>query len=200
VRLLVAANRLEASGLLAGGIPEGIRHVLGRRLNRLPEAVNAILAAACVQGREFDLDVVARAAGLSSDEVLDSLEEAMDARLVAEAGTRPGRFRFAHALVRETLEVRLLEEALAVLGETDGILRARVLGRLAKALQSSADPDRRVGLSETAVAMARRIGDPVALAAVLYDRHMATWRPGTCWSAAPSPARSCSSPRRAATA
>ena len=65
-----------------------------------------------------------------------------------------------------------------MLGETDSILRARVLGRLAKALQSSPDPDRRAGLSETAVAMARRIGDPVALAAVLYDRHMATWAPG----------------------
>jgi len=330
VRLLVAEDRLEASGLLTGGIPEGIRHVIGRRLNRLPEAVNASLAVACVQGREFDLDVVARAAGLPSDDVLDALEEAMDARLVTEAGTRPGRFRFAHALVRETLydelpvrqrrrlhdqvgaalaelraddleaqlaelahhfsqaarpgrarqavvyarqagdramevlayeeaaghyeralraldlqeptdqaercelllalaaarmaagevadararyeraatlakrtgdgeqlaraafglgveftagtvdelEVRLLEEALAVLGETDSILRARVLGRLAKALQSSPDPDRRAGLSETAVAMARRIGDPVALAAVLYDRHMATWAPG----------------------
>jgi tetratricopeptide (TPR) repeat protein len=78
----------------------------------------------------------------------------------------------------DELEVRLLEEALAVLGETDSILRARVLGRLAKALQSSPDPDRRAGLSESAVAMARRIGDPVPLAAVLYDRHMATWAPG----------------------
>jgi class 3 adenylate cyclase len=102
VRLLAAEHRLEASGLLGGGVPEGVRHVIGRRLNRLPEAVNACLAVACVQGREFDLDVVARAAGLPSDEVLDALEEAMDARLVTE-GTRPGRFRFAHALVRETL-------------------------------------------------------------------------------------------------
>jgi class 3 adenylate cyclase len=34
VRLLAAEHRLEASGLLAGGVPEGIRHVIGRRLNR----------------------------------------------------------------------------------------------------------------------------------------------------------------------
>ena len=53
-----------------------------------------------------------------------------------------------------------------------------MLGRLAKALQSAPDPDRRSGLSGQAVAMARRIGDPVTLAAVLYDRHMATWAPG----------------------
>jgi hypothetical protein len=78
----------------------------------------------------------------------------------------------------DELKVRLLEETLAVLGETDTLLRARVLGRLAKALQAEPDPARRAALSETAVAMARRIGDPVALAAVLYDRHMATWAPG----------------------
>jgi predicted ATPase len=103
VRLLVAENRLDAPGLLAVGVPEGIRHVIGRRLNRLPPSVNACLAVACVQGREFDLDVVARASGQPTDAVLDGFEEAMDARLVTESGTRPGRFRFAHALVRETL-------------------------------------------------------------------------------------------------
>jgi len=330
VRLLVAENRLEASGLLAVGVPEGIRHVIGRRLNRLSEEANASLAVACVQGREFDLDIVARAASLPTEVVLDSLEEATDARLVAEAGTRPGRFRFAHALLRETLyeelsvrqrrqlhervgaalaelraddleahlaelahhfsqaarpghatqalgyakqagdwamgvlafeqaaghyeralralelqdpndhaercelllalgaarmaagevtaarvqyeraaalarqmgdgqrlaraafglgveftagivddlEIQLLEEALAVLGEADSVLRARVLGRLAKGLQTSPDRNRRVQLSEEAVAMARRIGDPTTLAAVLYDRHLATWGPG----------------------
>ena len=330
VRLLVAENRLEASKLLAAGIPEGIRHVIGRRLNRLSEEANTSLAVACVQGREFDLDIVARAASLPTEVVLDSLEEAADARLVAEAGTRPGRFRFAHALLRETLyeelsvrqrrqlhervgaalaelraddleahlaelayhfsqaarpgratqalgytrqagdramevlayeqaaghyeralqaldlqdpndhtercelllalggarmaagevtaarvqferaaalarqlgdgdrlaraafglgveftagtvddlEIRLLEEALGLLGEADSVLRARVLGRLAKGLQASPHRNRRVQLSEEAVAMARRIGDLTTLAAVLYDRHLATWEPG----------------------
>ena len=99
VRLLAAERRLEAGGLPGAGIPEGIRHVIGRRLNRLSDAANTGLAAASVQGRDFDLDVVARVTGLPPDEVLDFLEEAMDARLVAEharalrAGKAPGLVR-----------------------------------------------------------------------------------------------------------
>jgi predicted ATPase len=103
VRLLAAEQRLEAGGLRDAGIPEGIRHVIGRRLSRLSEAANASLAAASVQGRDFDLDVVARATGASTGDALDALEEAMDARLVVEVESRPGRFRFAHAVVHETL-------------------------------------------------------------------------------------------------
>ena len=330
VRLLAAEDHLDASGLLVAGVPEGIRHVIGRRLNGLSGPANATLAVASVQGRDFDLDVVARASNLPAEGVLDSLEEATEEHLVAEVSAKPGRFRFAHALVRETLydelsvrqrrqlheqvgtalaelradeldahlaelahhfsqaarpgnaaaallyarkagdramevlayeqaaghyeralqalgyqdpggqaercelllalaaalmaagetaaaraeyeraaalatqlaageklaqaafglgveftagavdhlEIRLLEEALAVLGEADSALRARVLGRLAKGLQASPLRDRRARLGDEAVAMARRIGDPATLAAVLYDRHLATWEPG----------------------
>lgn len=77
----------------------------------------------------------------------------------------------------DDLEIRLLEEALEVLGEADSTLRARVLARLAKGLHISPHRDRRARLSDQAVAMARRTGDPATLATVLYDRHMATWGP-----------------------
>jgi len=49
VRLLAAEHRLEAAGLAGAGVPEGIRHVIGRRLNRLPDAVTGSLSVACVQ-------------------------------------------------------------------------------------------------------------------------------------------------------
>jgi hypothetical protein len=62
-------------------------------------------------------------------------------------------------------------------GEPDSTLRARVLARLAKTLQSSPDADRRAQLGRAAVAMARRLGDPATLSAVLYEHHMATWGP-----------------------
>jgi tetratricopeptide (TPR) repeat protein len=77
----------------------------------------------------------------------------------------------------DDLEIGLLEEALTVLGEADSALRARVLARLAKALQSAPQPERRAQLSLTAVAMARRLDDPATLAEVLYEHHMATWEP-----------------------
>ena len=99
-------------------------------------------------------------------------------------GDGPRLARAAFGLGREftagsvdELEIGLLEETLAVLGEADSTLRARVLARLARALASSPDADRRAALSQAAVAMAERMGDPVSLAAVLYEHHMATWGP-----------------------
>jgi DNA-binding CsgD family transcriptional regulator len=70
----------------------------------------------------------------------------------------------------DPVEVGLLEEALAALGEGDGPLRARVLARLASALLFTTQVDRRLALSEDAVQLARRLGDPAMLAAVLHDR------------------------------
>ncbi|MGH8976034.1 MAG: ATP-binding protein, partial [Acidimicrobiia bacterium] len=84
------------------GIPEGVREVIQRRLSRLSEHANRILVAAAVAGPEFEIAVVGRVADLAEDTVLDALEEARGARLVAEI---PGtaRIRFSHALVRATL-------------------------------------------------------------------------------------------------
>jgi AAA ATPase domain len=81
------------------------------------------------------------------------------------------------ALVVDELQVRLLEEALAALGDDDGVLRARLLARLARTLVFTPALERRAALSEQAVAIARRVGDPATLAAVLYDRHLAVWGP-----------------------
>jgi predicted ATPase len=326
-RLLATEDRLGGAGDLALGIPEGVREVIDRRLNRLSERCNRLLAVAAVEGRDFDLDVVGQAARFSASEVLEELDEATDAHLVTETGNGPGRYRFAHALVREVayaglrvseraslhhrvgeaieyhsqpdlearlaelahhflqsaavgdadkaidyaaragnaalgllayeeavghfqralqalklahpgdysrrcelllalgqaqraasdlagaratyeqaaavaksvgaaeplawaalglgveftvgivdeVEVRLLEEALAALGEADNVLRARVLARLGKALLWTRQEERRGALSEQAVQIARRIGDPGTLAAVLHDRDMAIW-------------------------
>jgi DNA-binding CsgD family transcriptional regulator len=74
-------------------------------------------------------------------------------------------------------EVGLLEEALATCGEADSPLRARVLARLARALVYTPQAERRLALSEEAVALARRLGDAATLAAVLFDRHLAIWGP-----------------------
>ena len=85
------------------GIPEGVREVVGRRLARLKPATNEVLAAAAVVGREFDHDVLTGVADVDSEAVLDALEEAEQARLVASGERRGGRYSFVHALVRSTL-------------------------------------------------------------------------------------------------
>jgi tetratricopeptide (TPR) repeat protein len=73
----------------------------------------------------------------------------------------------------------LLQEALATLGGEDSPLRARLLARLALELYYAGDPDRRLALSAEAVELARRLGDPMALATCLDARHYALWRPET---------------------
>ena len=84
------------------GIPEGVREVISRRLARLDDESNAILAVAAVMGREFDAELLTEAADVDAERVLDVLEIAETDRLVEPT---PGRahFTFAHALVRSTL-------------------------------------------------------------------------------------------------
>jgi hypothetical protein len=64
-------------------------------------------------------------------------------------------------------QVRLLEESLAALDSGASPLRALVLARLSVALSLDAPVDRRLAVAEEAVAMARRSGDPSALASAL---------------------------------
>jgi class 3 adenylate cyclase/tetratricopeptide (TPR) repeat protein len=82
-------------------VPEGVRDVVGRRLNRLSVAANEVLSVAAVIGREFDADAVVAIVDSTEDATLDALDEAVRARLIEETGV--DRYRFAHALVRTTL-------------------------------------------------------------------------------------------------
>lgn len=83
------------------GIPDGVRQVVGQRLQRLGGGIERVLRAASVIGYEFDVGDLADVLGEETDEVLDALETAAAANLAVEVGI--DRYRFAHALVRETL-------------------------------------------------------------------------------------------------
>ncbi len=73
--------------------------------------------------------------------------------------------------------VRLLERALAVLGDADERLRARVLAKLAIAVYYAPDARRRVDLAAAAAAAARTVGDDRVLAEVLNAERVALWSP-----------------------
>lgn len=104
------------------GIPEGIREVVGRRLSRLGVDVEQILRSAAVIGYEFDVDLLADVVGRDADSVLDALDTAIAASLAVEVGVN--RYRFAHALVRETLH-----------GELSASRRSRQHRKVAEALE-----------------------------------------------------------------
>ena len=102
VRLLEAEQRLSPDGARDVAVPHGVEDVLRLRLARLSDAVGAVLAVASVCGREFDLDLASTVAELDRETAMELLDEAVEARVVEEA-ERAGRYRFTHALVRETL-------------------------------------------------------------------------------------------------
>ncbi len=65
-------------------LPDTIREVVGARIGRLGKEAAQILGLAAVIGRDFDLDLLARATNTSQDEVLDILDAAAGAALVRE--------------------------------------------------------------------------------------------------------------------
>ncbi|MFE2149749.1 BTAD domain-containing putative transcriptional regulator [Streptomyces lavendulae] len=112
----------EGSLVALSEVPEGVRDVLRRRLGRLPDAAVSVLRLAAVAGRESWVDVLVEAADADEDAVLAALEAGLLAGLLVEPG--PGRIRFAHALVRDTL-----------LADLSRLRSARMYGRIAQCLE-----------------------------------------------------------------
>jgi len=133
VRLLVAERRLHDDGAEGAPlpIPMGVRAGISRRVDALGEPGAAVLAAAAVGGREIDLAVLARATGMSRDDLLGLLEAAERLGFVARARAIGSRFAFVHALVQEALYEGLSQGERAAwhhrIGEAIEALRARDL-------------------------------------------------------------------------
>ncbi len=106
------------------GVPEGVREVTSRRLRRLSEPTRGVLLVAAVIGREFDYDVLATVVAQTDDELVEALEEGVEARVLREVG-HVGRYGFTHALVRATLYDSISQ-----------LRRARLHGRVGEALVS----------------------------------------------------------------
>jgi DNA-binding SARP family transcriptional activator len=85
------------------GVPEGAKHVIARRVQRLSRAAQDALATASVVGLEFDVPVLVAATDCPDDEMIAALEEAQRAGLLREVRDAVDRFTFSHALVRDAL-------------------------------------------------------------------------------------------------
>lgn len=73
--------------------------------------------------------------------------------------------------------ITMLEDALIAVGSDDSALRARVMGRLGFELFQHDTGDRPTRLIDEAVEVARRVGDPAALAVVLGHRRFYRYGP-----------------------
>jgi predicted ATPase len=104
VRLLADEGLLERPAAIRDvAVPQSVRQVIARRLRGLSEEAARLLTRAAVLGREFDVAALERVTGRRRDELLESLDEAIAARIVVEAPGALGRLRFSHALVRDAL-------------------------------------------------------------------------------------------------
>jgi class 3 adenylate cyclase/tetratricopeptide (TPR) repeat protein len=90
-------------------IPEGLRDVIGKRMSRLSEDCNRLLAMAAVIGREFPLRVLTALTDMPEDGLISAVEEAVRVG-VLEDRTRGSdiRYRFTHAFFRQSLYEELI--------------------------------------------------------------------------------------------
>jgi len=113
VRLLVQEGELGADKVRETDswtirIPEGVREVIGRRLNRLSQRCNEALTVASILGREFTMaQLRPLVEDVSEDRLFEVLEEALAARVIEELPQSVGRYQFTHALIQETLTAEL---------------------------------------------------------------------------------------------
>ena len=84
-------------------IPQSVREVVGRRLDHLSDECNKVLTIGAVIGREFGIKLLEKVAEVKGDRLLEALEEAMAARVIAELPRATDQYWFSHALIRETL-------------------------------------------------------------------------------------------------
>jgi DNA-binding CsgD family transcriptional regulator len=100
-----------AAGRDVADLPDTLRDVIGVRLSARTAGCLDVLRTAAVVGREFAAGVVATAQGRPAMHVLEDVDEAVAAGLVAPSGV-PGRFQFVHALVRDAVEAGVARPAL----------------------------------------------------------------------------------------
>lgn len=136
--------------------------------------------------RRLELLLELGAAQAKSGETAKKRQTALQAAALArQIGSAEGLARAAYGLgagvwassMTEVDEVvkSHLEEALAAVGPADSVLRLRLLARLGIELQFSSDYMRALDLTREALEMARRLGDPGALAWALTHRHQAVF-------------------------
>jgi len=82
-------------------VPEGVRSLISRRIDRLPAVCRDALHAAAALGKVFRFDELHAVQGGDEGPLLDALEEAVKSQLIGEQPDE--RFVFTHDKIREVL-------------------------------------------------------------------------------------------------
>jgi predicted ATPase/class 3 adenylate cyclase len=111
---------LGAAPLSSLGVPEGVRALVRRRLERLEPATVDVLRTASLIGESFDLALVGEVVDLDEDALFNALDEASAAGIVREQPGLRARYRFNQALVRAALSDELEPTARSAIHERVG--------------------------------------------------------------------------------
>jgi tetratricopeptide (TPR) repeat protein len=85
-------------------VPENVRLIIGRRLERLDEDEKRVLGAAAVIGRSFSFELLAESSQIDVGELFTAIEKAQQMGIIVPSADGPERpFTFGHELVRQTL-------------------------------------------------------------------------------------------------
>jgi hypothetical protein len=94
-------QQLATDGRDGRRVPDAVREVIVRRLDRLGDDCRDALAVAAIFGDAVDARMLAEVLGGGTP--ADALARAVRDRILVEGEDRPSRYRFAHALVRRVL-------------------------------------------------------------------------------------------------
>ncbi|MEM8748465.1 MAG: AAA family ATPase, partial [Actinomycetota bacterium] len=141
LQLLDVADADDPLGSITGAqVPGGLASAVLARLTSLPDGTTELLTVASAARSEWTLEVSGAVAGIDMDTAIDAVEAAEGAGLVEEVPDLVGAYRFAHALVGESLYGRL-----------SSMRRARLHARLGATVEErragDGDPATVVGLA-----------------------------------------------------
>jgi DNA-binding CsgD family transcriptional regulator len=152
------------------GLPEGIRQVIRRRLNRLQPATKEILQAAAVLGEVFRADLLGPTAGCTAEATLAGLDEAALAGVIREDGSLGPRF--VHALISQTVYEDLIQARRQVIHRrAAAAIESLYTGQLERHVAALAVHYRLAGAygdHEKAIAYSVKAGD-AAMTAYAYE-------------------------------
>ncbi|HLF99599.1 MAG TPA: AAA family ATPase [Acidimicrobiia bacterium] len=152
------ARLMITRGEAHGSVPDGIRAVIEHRVARLTQPCHQLLSTAAVLGGEFDVEILTTVADLDTTAALGLLDQAVRARVITDLDMRNLRYRFSHALIRDTLyemlplarRVELHDRAATALEDRPGDDHAAEFAFHALRALAGGDPARAVRASQRA--------------------------------------------------
>ncbi|MGH1491310.1 MAG: BTAD domain-containing putative transcriptional regulator [Acidimicrobiales bacterium] len=169
-------------------IPSHVRELVEQRIALLADSTQQVLETAALELQNFSVDILAQALDQTADQVREALQPALDAGVIVPDSTSFERFRFDHAIARETVADRsdpaarvrrhaALGEAIETLAGSDAQLHATQLSRHYGIGAPSGTADKAVRWATAAAAKASETwshGDAIVhlQRALEADRHL----------------------------